>query len=258
MAAAHMEALGMIETRGLVPLVEASDAMLKSANVTLIGWQKIGSGMVTALVVGDVAAVKAAVDAGAAAAGRVGEVIGYALHQAQMVVIVVAEDSRARQQRDVAARRQPGKRIFQPRPRRFTIDGGGQLVQQRAAHLGLLVGNNDAFAALRRRQRGRQTGGTGAHHEHIACRAVDWQIRAGAHACVDLPPRRDAVASACLQQLARRDRLAGRVPSEQSAIGATEHDELLGDRDEALVERGTARAECHRNRRAPTLAAWRR
>jgi ethanolamine utilization protein EutM len=76
MAAAHMEALGMIETRGLVPLVEASDAMLKSANVTLIGWQKIGSGMVTALVVGDVAAVKAAVDAGAAAAGRVGEVIG--------------------------------------------------------------------------------------------------------------------------------------------------------------------------------------
>jgi ethanolamine utilization protein EutM len=76
MATNHMEALGMIETRGLVALVEASDAMLKSANVTLIGWQKIGSGMVTALVVGDVAAVKAAVDAGAAAAGRVGEVLG--------------------------------------------------------------------------------------------------------------------------------------------------------------------------------------
>ena len=75
MAGNHLEALGMIETKGLVPLVEASDAMLKSANVTLIGWQKIGSGMVTALVVGDVAAVKAAVDAGAAAAGRVGEVI---------------------------------------------------------------------------------------------------------------------------------------------------------------------------------------
>jgi len=71
-----MEALGMVETKGLVALVEASDAMLKSANVTLIGWQKIGSGMVTALVVGDVAAVKAAIDAGAAAAGRVGEVIG--------------------------------------------------------------------------------------------------------------------------------------------------------------------------------------
>src|SRR5499427_1509099 len=72
----NLEALGMIETKGLVPLVEASDAMLKAANVTLLGWQKIGSGLVTALVVGDVAAVKAAVDAGAAAAGRVGEVIG--------------------------------------------------------------------------------------------------------------------------------------------------------------------------------------
>src|SRR3954470_24002147 len=76
MAGTHLEALGMIETKGLVPLIEASDAMLKSANVTLVGWQKIGSGLVTALVVGDVAAVKAAVDAGAAAAGRVGEVIG--------------------------------------------------------------------------------------------------------------------------------------------------------------------------------------
>src|SRR5438552_16379153 len=76
MAGIHMEALGMIETKGLVALVEASDAMVKAANVTLIGWQKIGSGLVTALVLGDVAAVKAAVDAGAAAAGRVGEVIG--------------------------------------------------------------------------------------------------------------------------------------------------------------------------------------
>ena len=76
MASNGMEALGMIETKGLVPLVEASDAMLKAANVTLLGWSKIGSGMVTAMVVGDVAAVKAAVDAGAAAAGRVGEVIG--------------------------------------------------------------------------------------------------------------------------------------------------------------------------------------
>jgi ethanolamine utilization protein EutM len=73
---ANLEALGMVETKGLVPLIEASDAMLKAANVQLIGWQKIGSGLVTALVVGDVAAVKAAVDAGAAAAGRVGEVIG--------------------------------------------------------------------------------------------------------------------------------------------------------------------------------------
>jgi ethanolamine utilization protein EutM len=76
MASNHLEALGMVETKGLVALIEACDAMVKSANVTLLGWQKIGSGLVTAMVVGDVAAVKAAVDAGAAAAGRVGEVIG--------------------------------------------------------------------------------------------------------------------------------------------------------------------------------------
>jgi ethanolamine utilization protein EutM len=75
MASNNLEALGMIETKGLTALVEASDAMVKSANVTLLGWQKIGSGLVTAFVVGDVAAVKAAVDAGSAAAGRVGEVI---------------------------------------------------------------------------------------------------------------------------------------------------------------------------------------
>ena len=72
----HLEALGMIETKGLTALIEASDAMLKSANVTLLGWQKIGSGLVTAHVVGDVAAVKAAIDAGAAAASRIGEVVG--------------------------------------------------------------------------------------------------------------------------------------------------------------------------------------
>src|SRR5437773_2930532 len=71
-----LEALGMVETKGLVALIEASDAMVKAANVTLMGWQKIGSGLVTAFVVGDVAAVKAAVDAGAAAAGRIGEVVG--------------------------------------------------------------------------------------------------------------------------------------------------------------------------------------
>src|SRR3954462_9960743 len=76
MASSTMEALGMIETKGLIPLIEASDAMLKAANVTLIGWQKIGSGMVTALVVGDVAAVKAAIDAGAAAASRGGDARG--------------------------------------------------------------------------------------------------------------------------------------------------------------------------------------
>ena len=69
------EALGMIETKGLVALIEASDAMVKAANVKLIGWEKIGAGYVTALVRGDVAAVMAATDAGAAAAGKVGELI---------------------------------------------------------------------------------------------------------------------------------------------------------------------------------------
>jgi ethanolamine utilization protein EutM len=75
MAAATLEALGMIECKGFVALVEASDAMLKAANVDLVGWEKIGSGLVTAFVAGDVAAVKAAVDAGAAAASRIGEVV---------------------------------------------------------------------------------------------------------------------------------------------------------------------------------------
>ena len=69
------EALGLLECKGLVCLMEGTDAMLKSANVEMIGWDKAGSGMVTAFVRGDVAAVKAAVDAGAEAAGRVGTVI---------------------------------------------------------------------------------------------------------------------------------------------------------------------------------------
>lgn len=70
-----MEALGMIETKGFIALVEATDAMLKAANVQFLGWDKIGSGLVTAFVTGDVAAVKAATDAGATAAGRIGEVV---------------------------------------------------------------------------------------------------------------------------------------------------------------------------------------
>src|SRR5665213_4189381 len=69
------EALGLLECKGLVALMEGTDAMLKSANVEMIGWDKCGSGMVTAFVKGDVAAVKAAVDAGAEAAGRVGTVV---------------------------------------------------------------------------------------------------------------------------------------------------------------------------------------
>ena len=74
--AKKIEALGMIETKGFVTLVEAVDAMMKAADVTFLGWEKIGSGLVTAFVSGDVAAVKAAIDAGAAAGGRIGDVVG--------------------------------------------------------------------------------------------------------------------------------------------------------------------------------------
>ena len=73
--AKSLEALGMIETKGFITLIEATDAMLKAANVEFMGWDKVGSGLVSAFVTGDVAAVKAATDAGAAAAGRVGEVV---------------------------------------------------------------------------------------------------------------------------------------------------------------------------------------
>jgi len=69
------EALGMVETKGLVGAIEAADAMVKAANVTLVGYEKIGSGLITVMVRGDVGAVKAATDAGAAAAQRVGEVV---------------------------------------------------------------------------------------------------------------------------------------------------------------------------------------
>ena len=69
------EALGMIETRGLVAAIEASDAMAKTAKVRLLGYEKIGSGLVTTICRGEVGAVRAAVDAGAAAAQKVGELV---------------------------------------------------------------------------------------------------------------------------------------------------------------------------------------
>ena len=69
------DALGLVETKGFVPAIEAADAMVKSANVRLVGYEKTGSGLVTVMVRGDVGATKAATDAGAAAARRVGEVI---------------------------------------------------------------------------------------------------------------------------------------------------------------------------------------
>jgi bacterial microcompartment shell protein len=70
------EALGMIETRGLVSLIEAADAMVKAANVVIVAWDKVDAGLVTVLVRGDVGSVKAATDAGASAARRVGELVG--------------------------------------------------------------------------------------------------------------------------------------------------------------------------------------
>ena len=72
---ANANALGMVETRGLVGAIEAADAMVKAANVTLVGKEQVGAGLVTVLVRGDVGAVKAATDAGAAAAENVGELI---------------------------------------------------------------------------------------------------------------------------------------------------------------------------------------
>lgn len=69
------QAIGMIECKGLISLMEAADAALKSADVSMTGWEKIGSGLVTGFFTGDVAAVKAAVEAGADAAGQVGEVV---------------------------------------------------------------------------------------------------------------------------------------------------------------------------------------
>ena len=72
---ATLNALGMIETKGLVAAIEAADAMVKAANVTLVGKEHVGGGLVTVLVRGDVGAVKAATDAGAAAAERVGELV---------------------------------------------------------------------------------------------------------------------------------------------------------------------------------------
>ena len=71
----NFEALGMIETRGLVAAIEAADAMVKAANVTLIGTEKIGSGLVSVMVRGDVGAVKAATEAGSQAAARLGEIV---------------------------------------------------------------------------------------------------------------------------------------------------------------------------------------
>lgn len=71
----EFQALGMVETKGMVGMIEAADAMAKAANVRVVGWEMIGGGYVTVLVRGDVAAVKASVEAGSAAANKVGELV---------------------------------------------------------------------------------------------------------------------------------------------------------------------------------------
>jgi ethanolamine utilization protein EutM len=81
------EALGMVETKGLIGSIEAADAMVKAANVRLIGKEQIGSGLVTVMVRGDVGAVKAAVDAGAAAAKRVGDLYGVHVIPSPMMML---------------------------------------------------------------------------------------------------------------------------------------------------------------------------
>ena len=85
-----MEALGMVETRGLVAAIEAADAMVKAANVVLVGSEKIGSGLVSVMVRGDVGAVKAAVEAGSAAATSLGEVIAtHVIPRPQATIVVI-------------------------------------------------------------------------------------------------------------------------------------------------------------------------
>ena len=92
------EALGMIETRGFAAMVEASDAMVKAAKVELVSYEKIGGGYVTAIIRGDVAAVKAALDAGQIAASRVGEIVSvHVIARPHMNVDLVLPLGRAEQ-----------------------------------------------------------------------------------------------------------------------------------------------------------------
>ena len=101
------QALGMIETRGLVALIEAVDAMCKAAQVTFTGWEPAGAGLVTAFIEGEVAAAKAATDAGAQAAARLGEVVSVQViprpHE-ELAVITAASAERGRANRPAAPR----------------------------------------------------------------------------------------------------------------------------------------------------------
>ena len=109
------EALGMVETRGLVASIEASDAMVKAANVVLIGNEKIGAGLVTAMVRGDVGAVKAATDAGAAAAAKVGEVVSvHVIPRPHQDVEQILPTTATATGRAAATRRPPNRTGIEP------------------------------------------------------------------------------------------------------------------------------------------------
>src|SRR5207244_12061863 len=155
------EALGMIETRGLVAMIEASDAMVKAAKVTLVGWEKIGSGYVTALVRGDVAAVKAATDAGAAAARRVGELIAVHViprpHQSLEDVLPIGKSAVAAGSRGPQSTHPRG--VPPPRPHR----SGERRVGADGA-----TGAPSAQGSCDKQARSARLTGThaGAHHEH--------------------------------------------------------------------------------------------
>ena len=127
------EALGMVETKGLVAMIEAADAMVKAAKVTLVGWEKIGAGYVTAIVRGDVAAVKAATDAGAAAARRVGELVSVHVIPRPHANL---EDALPIGKATAGARRKPGFTPHDPRPhrrdRRRHAEGSAARQQQAA------------------------------------------------------------------------------------------------------------------------------
>ena len=129
------QALGMIETKGLVALFEATDAMLKSANVTFAGWQTVGSGLVTAFVEGDVAAVKAATDAGAEAAARIGEVIG--------VQVIPAPTTNCLRSSNRARKRQPASRLRSKAAKEIEMSEAIGLIETRG-----LVGLVEASDAM--------------------------------------------------------------------------------------------------------------
>ena len=168
------EALGMVETKGLVAMIEAADAMVKAAKVTLVGWEKIGAGYVTAIVRGDVAAVKAATDAGAAAARRVGELVSVHViprPHANLEDVLPIGKANAETRKCAPARRADASRQYR-RHRRRDAQGSAAGQQQAAA----------GAAGRSQRQSRRQLS---RRRRHRRCRrrrdGADRQRQLGAH-----------------------------------------------------------------------------